>query len=256
MRLICGCIGATDGKILLDGVDIQAEPIKAKSKLGYLPEHPPLYTRMTVEKYLQFAASLRYCPPQAVDKVIEQTKLGSVRTRFIDQLSKGFRQRVGLAQAIVHEPSIVVLDEPMSGLDPAQRVEFRELLVDLAASDTTVVLSTHVLQEIEAVCDRVMILAKGQLVAQDSLERLRNKGQSGTKIMVRSAPESLLAALHALPALTELRMGLEGPYPQLTIYASADIRAEIASAAAPYGLLSMTEPEKLEQIYLRLTGGL
>jgi len=162
---------------------------------------------------------------------------------------------VGLAQAIVHSPSIVVLDEPMSGLDPAQRVEFRELLMELAASDTTVVLSTHVLQEIEAICDRVLILAKGKLVAQDSLERLRSEGRYGTKIMVRSAPESLLDALNALPALIELSVDLESPHPQLTIYASADIRADIASTAAPYGLLEMTEPERLEQIYLRLTGG-
>ena len=181
MRLICGCIGATNGKILLNGVDLQRNPIEAKSKLGYLPEHPPLYTRMTVERYLQFAASLRNCPPQAVERVIEQTKLESVRARFIDQLSKGFRQRVGLAQAIVHSPSIVVLDEPMSGLDPAQRVEFRELLMELAASDTTVVLSTHVLQEIGAICDRVLILARASWSPRTARAAAKQEDAMGPK---------------------------------------------------------------------------
>nr|MBX2801334.1 ABC transporter ATP-binding protein [Myxococcales bacterium] len=151
MRMLCGSLGATRGRALIADIDVLERPREVKRLVGYLPEVPPLYPEMTVRAYLRFCAQLKSAPSpvQGVERVMEQVGLTDVAHRLIDHLSKGYRQRVGLAQALVHEPRVLVLDEPASGLDPAQRVEIRQLVRDLSQGDVTVVLSTHVLSEVE-----------------------------------------------------------------------------------------------------------
>ncbi len=179
MRILCGCIGATSGRALVDGKDVLEDPREVKRKIGYLPEIPPLYASMVVRDYVAFAARIKGVddPEGAARAAMGKVGLDQVAHRLIDHLSKGYRQRVGLAQALVHDPEVLVLDEPTSGLDPAQRVEIRDLLKSLAAGDRTVILSTHVLSEVEAVCDRVVIVNQGSVVAQDTIEALASSGR-------------------------------------------------------------------------------
>ena len=174
MRILCGCLGATSGKALVGDLDVLERPREVKQRIGYLPEVPPLYGTMTVRDYVTFAARIKGVSDAngAALKAIDRTGLTSVRGRIIDHLSKGYRQRVGLAQALVHDPEVLVLDEPNSGLDPAQRVEIRDLLTELAAGDRTVILSTHVLGEVEALCDRAIILMNGEIKADAHLSEL------------------------------------------------------------------------------------
>ena len=180
MRMICGCIGATEGQIRIDGRDIWTAPREVKKRIGYLPESPPLYRSMSVEEYLNFAARIHGVQDikPAVEEVLSQVGLMEVRSRIIDHLSKGYRQRVGLAQALVHAPELLILDEPTSGLDPKQRVEIRQLLSELAAGHRTVIVSTHVLSEVEALCERALIIHRGRLVADEDLRDLSSAKQS------------------------------------------------------------------------------
>ena len=160
MRIIAGSLGATEGRVTLDGQDVFENPREVKRRIGYLPEVPPLYTDMKVRDYVRFAARLKGVDDinGAAEATIDRVGLAPVAHRIIDHLSKGFRQRCGVAQALVHNPEVLILDEPYSGLDPAQRVEIRDLLKELAQEDRTVILSTHVLGDIEAMCERVVIL--------------------------------------------------------------------------------------------------
>ncbi|MFN7143675.1 MAG: ABC transporter ATP-binding protein, partial [Myxococcota bacterium] len=186
MRIISGSLGATAGTAKVDGVDVAEDPRKVQSMLGYAPEVPPVYTNMSVGDYVAFAATIKGVPDvaAATKRALGRVGLDKVQTRLIDHLSKGYRQRVGLAQALVHDPKVLVLDEPTSGLDPAQRVEIRNLLAELAQGDRTVILSTHVLGEIEAICSRVVVINKGRIVAQDELARL---GQPGRVVRIEVA---------------------------------------------------------------------
>ena len=177
MNMITGCLSITSGQILINGFDIFEEPEKAKKCIGYLPEIPPLYTDMTPYEYLLFAAGAkgvkRSQRKKAVLKAIEATGLLEMKDRLIKNLSKGYRQRVGIAQAIVSEPEIIILDEPTVGLDPIQIIEIRDLIKSLA-KDHTVILSSHILSEIRAVCDDVIIINKGKIIACDSIENLES----------------------------------------------------------------------------------
>ena len=168
MRIIAGSLGATEGRVTLDGQDVFENPREVKRRIGYLPEVPPLYTDMKVRDYVRFAARLKGVDDinGAAEATIDRVGLAPVAHRIIDHLSKGFRQRCGVAQALVHNPEVLILDEPYSGLDPAQRVEIRDLLKELAQEDRTVILSTHVLGDIEAMCERVVILNNGKMVGQ------------------------------------------------------------------------------------------
>ena len=182
MNIMTGYLGATKGEVLIDGHDILKEPEEAKRCIGYLPEQPPLYLEMTVMEYLRFAAELKKIPKEdmeiQIEKAMRLTRLSDVRGRLISNLSKGYKQRVGLAQAILGFPEIIILDEPTVGLDPKQIIEIRELIRKLAKGHT-VILSSHILAEIREVCDYILIIARGKLVASDTPENLENS-MSGT----------------------------------------------------------------------------
>ena len=252
MRILCGCIGATTGRATIGGQDVLIHPREVKRRIGYLPETPPLYGNMTVKEYVRFAAQIKDVadPTKATEHVLGRVGLETVGHRIIDNLSKGFRQRVGLAQALVHDPDVLVLDEPTSGLDPAQRREIRDLLMELAAGERTVILSTHVLSEVEDVCERVVIISHGQIVAQDSIDALR-AGANRIHLQVARPSAEAAAALSAVEGVQALQASDMGGY-ELSVI--GEVREVVAAAAVPFGLLGLSQ-ERLEDIYLRLTQG-
>lgn len=252
MRILTGSLGATAGQVSVGGIDVATNPLGVKRLVGYLPEAPPVYGDMTVRGYLRFCARLKKAksPKESVEKMIERVGLSPVAHRVIGHLSKGYRQRVGIAQALVHDPQVLILDEPASGLDPAQRVEIRGLVKDLSEGDVTVVLSTHVLPEVEAICDRVIIIDRGRIVAHDAVEGLSAPGRDVTLVVARPDP-ALVATLTALEGVLEVTPGDEGV---IQVRADRDVREEVASVAVPHGLLELQGRQGLEQQFLRLTG--
>src|SRR6201996_1832254 len=176
MKILTGYIPQTSGKATVCGFDVETQGVEVKRNIGYLPESNPLYPDMYVRESLQFIANIHKInqPEKRIDEIIEQTGLTPERHKKIGQLSKGYRQRVGLAQAILHDPQVLILDEPTSGLDPNQLIGIRQLIRDLGKTKT-IILSTHIMQEVEAVCDRVVIINKGKIVADDTLDGLKNK---------------------------------------------------------------------------------
>jgi ABC-2 type transport system ATP-binding protein len=176
MKMLTCFIPQTAGTASVCGFDISKQPLEVKRNIGYLPESNPLYTDMYVKESLAFVAGIHgmHAPAKRISEVIEQTGLGPEQHKKIGQLSKGYRQRVGLAQAILHNPQVLILDEPTSGLDPNQLIGIRQLIVDLGKTKT-IVLSTHIMQEVEAVCSQVIIINKGKIAANDTLQELRNK---------------------------------------------------------------------------------
>jgi ABC-2 type transport system ATP-binding protein len=194
MRMLTGFVPPTDGTAVIDGHDIFTDPLAARRAIGYLPETPPLYPEMTVESYVGYVARIKDVArgdrKDAVDRAVERCGLADVRHRVIGTLSKGFRQRVGLAQAIVHDPAVLILDEPTVGLDPIQIREIRNLIANLAspeqgATQHTVVLSTHILPEVEAICRRVIMVSQGKKVLDQPLSELTGGGRSLDEIFVR-----------------------------------------------------------------------
>ena len=190
MNIITGCLAATSGTVLIDGHDVFEDPVEAKKLVGYLPEIPPLYTDMTPEEYLWFVSEAKGVPYdqriRETKDVMEATGLFEVRSRLIRNLSKGYRQRVGIAQAMIGSPEVIILDEPTVGLDPKQIIEIRDLIRKLGES-RTVVISSHILAEISAVCDHVIIIAGGRKVADDSLEELERRATLGNGLTVVTA---------------------------------------------------------------------
>ena len=260
MRILCGCIGATAGMATIDGQDVSLAPAAVKASIGYLPETPPLYGHMVVRDFIRFAATIKGVEDvdAATDEVIQTVGLDHdvggmpAAERIISHLSKGYQQRVGLAQALVHSPSVLVLDEPTSGLDPAQRRDLRDLLRRLAhAQNRTVILSTHVLAEVEAICDEVVVISAGRVVAQDRIDTLRGTG-SVIRLRVGLPSDALVSTLSEIDHVAEVIDQGDGRI-QLTV--TADVRAEVARAAAAFDLLELSQSEGLEDIYLRLTGG-
>ncbi len=195
MNMLTGYLAASEGKILIDGHDISEEPMEARRCIGYLPEIPPLYLNMTPLEYLEFAAELKGIPKkqreEAVSKVMEQTQICDMQDRLIRNLSKGYRQRVGLAQALLGDPKVLILDEPMVGLDPKQIIEIRELIRSLGKKHT-VILSSHILSEITSICDHVMIISHGKLVASDTPEKLGQymKSSDVMELRIRGSAEA------------------------------------------------------------------
>jgi len=187
MKILTGFIPQTSGKASVCGFDVEKEPLAVKRSIGYLPESNPLYVDMYVKESLGFIAGIHQMqnPANRIADIIEQTGLGPEQHKKIGQLSKGYRQRVGLAQAILHDPEVLILDEPTSGLDPNQLIGIRQLILDLGKTKT-IILSTHIMQEVEAVCSQVIIIDNGKIVADDSLEGLRkkNNGNSLEKIFI------------------------------------------------------------------------
>lgn len=250
MRIIAGSLGATAGKARVGGFDVSENPRKVQALLGYAPETPPVYTNMTVRGYVEFAATIKGVQDvqKAADRALGQVGLEKVSHRLIDHLSKGYRQRVGLAQSLVHDPQVLVLDEPTSGLDPAQRVEIRELIQELAKGERTVVLSTHVLAEIEAICSRVIIIDRGQVIAQDTPAHMSVAGHTVRLEVARRGPEAL-SALSRVPGVEQIEE--EGV--RYVVRGKSDLRESLAAAAVPFGLLELSGRERLEDIYLKLT---
>src|SRR6201986_1562117 len=196
MKILTGYIPQTYGKALVCGYDVEAQPLEVKRRIGYLPESNPLYQDMYVRESLSMVAGIHKLPnpQQRIDEVIELTGLTPEKHKKIGQLSKGYRQRVGLAQAILHDPEVLILDEPTSGLDPNQLIGIRQLITDLGKSKT-IILSTHIMQEVEAVCSQVIIINKGNIVANDSLEGLRgaNKNETLEKIFIELTNSKVMA---------------------------------------------------------------
>ncbi|MEC9411685.1 MAG: ATP-binding cassette domain-containing protein [Pseudomonadota bacterium] len=206
MRMLTGNLAPDNGQIIINGIDLLDNPKQAKACIGYLPETPPLYKEHTVSEFLQFCARLNGIAKKqqktAVDSVIERCGLADVSKRLIANLSKGFQQRVGIAQAIIHSPAVVILDEPTSGLDPIQIREIRQLIRDIA-NEHSVILSTHILPEVQMLCDRVQIISKGQLLFNDSLQKLTEQMQS-TAIVVGFSQSIGQQSLTSLPGVIDV----------------------------------------------------
>lgn len=204
MNIITGCLGASGGEVKIGGCDILDEPVRAKRMIGYLPEIPPLYTDMTPEEYLRFVLRAKGVRRGEGEKqlraAMDKTKLHDVKNRLIGNLSKGYRQRVGIAQALLGAPQVIILDEPTVGLDPAQIIEIRELIREMGR-EHTIVLSSHILSEVQAVCDHIMIIAKGRLVASDTAENLTGRlmtGGSRIELTVRAGEQEAKRALEEM----------------------------------------------------------
>ncbi len=263
MNIITGYLAPSDGTVTIDGVDIQKDPETAKAKVGYLPELPPLYMDMTVGEYLAFVAELKKIPKgdrkDKIREVCEMTQIGDMENRLIRNLSKGYRQRVGMAQAVLGDPEILILDEPTVGLDPKQIIEIRDLIRKLGETHT-VILSSHILSEVSAVCDKVMIISHGQLVACDTPEGLEGlmAGSSELNLTIKGDVPQAVAALQSLEGVEQVSVTAEGNESLLiiTCSAGADIRerAFFALADLRIPILEMKINRKsLEDIFLELT---
>lgn len=209
MRILTGCLAPTSGTAEIDGKDVFEYPVQTKEKLGYLPEIPPLYGDMYVEDYLKYVGQIKRCPVRQlkdqVDSCLKKTGLIHVRSRLIQNLSKGYRQRVGIAQALMNNPDVLILDEPTVGLDPAQVIEIRGLIGDLKHHHT-VILSTHILSEVEANCERVIIIHQGKVAVTGELSELRQKmHQKSLSVRVEKPSSQLLSQLQALDGVKEVQ---------------------------------------------------
>jgi ABC-2 type transport system ATP-binding protein len=262
MRIITGYVPPTSGTARVAGFDVQEQPLEVKRRIGYLPEHPPLYREMLVRPYLEFVAAIRGVPRKQVkprvERAIERCGLASVSGRLIGLLSKGFQQRVGLAQAILHEPDLLILDEPTVGLDPTQIREIRGLIKSFSG-EHTVILSTHILAEVTMTCHRVLIINEGRIALQDTLENLATRGGRG-RVLVRLArpADGAEAALRAVPGVSGVvRDGGDGGL-IVQMRDGADAREEIASLAVGrgWGLLELRpEIQSLEETFIRIIRG-
>jgi ABC-2 type transport system ATP-binding protein len=270
MRILTGFLPATAGKANVAGFDVQENPMEVKKRIGYLPETPPVYPEMEVSECLEFAGQLKGISKADIkrrsDDAIGRCSLGDVRSKLIGKLSKGYRQRVGIAQAIIHNPDVLILDEPTSGLDPKQIIEIRELLRALAG-EHTIILSTHILSEVEHSCERVIIISQGKVVAQDSVANLTNRLRGSEAVAVEVAPSD------GHPGAAEVQQRLEqvSGVSRVMMKDSKDgrlvfeveslsgrhIRADLARTVVNAGWnLNELRPVglSLEDIFLQLTG--
>lgn len=260
MKIITGFMPATEGTVIVNGYDVFENPIEVKRSIGYLPENPPLYMEMTVIDYLDFAARLNQVPKNEINKhiswVIEKTNLGTVSKRIIGNLSKGFKQRVGLAQALVHRPQVLILDEPTVGLDPKQIIEIRELIKSLAG-EHTIVLSSHILPEVTATCGRIIVINRGRIVAEDTIDGLTMRLRKGLllQMTVKNPSPEGLSAIRSVAGVS----GVSAIGPKLVIELQpnqGELRDAIAKAAIEkdMGILEFgAEKVSLEEIFLQLT---
>jgi ABC-2 type transport system ATP-binding protein len=269
MRILTCFLPPTEGKANVAGFDVFEQAFEVKKRIGYLPEAPPLYPEMSVQDYLTFVARLKNVPAAEIksrtEQAMERCAIGDAKTKLISKLSKGYRQRVGLAQAIIHNPDVLILDEPTSGLDPKQINETRELIKNLAG-EHTIVLSTHILPEVEAVCKTVIIINKGRLVATDSVENLKNRAGVGSAVQVQvdtaGAADALSVRqrLEQVPGVSKvLDRAVSGDRLIFEVegLAGRNIRGDLARAVVHAGwnlleLKSMTL--SLEEVFLELTG--
>lgn len=266
MNIMTGYIAPSAGTVVINGHDIRKEPEKAKQNIGYLPELPPLYTDMRVGEYITFAQELKKVPrddrPEELKKILKLTGLEEYEHRMIRNLSKGYKQRVGLAQALVGDPEVIILDEPTVGLDPQQIIEMRNLMRSLR-EDHIVILSTHILTEVTEVCDEVLIISNGELAARGTPDELESKLEKKTRIDIEvlGDAEKIRAALKSVNAIDNILVGDtsdSGDSVKITVETSSedDIRAEVAKAlaAAALPVLSMNvESSSMEDVFLSVT---
>jgi ABC-2 type transport system ATP-binding protein len=264
MRILTGCIPATEGQAIVAGYDLFEQPVEAKRRTGYLPETPPLYPDMTVREYLSFAARINgIASRERRDRIglaMDRTNVEEVADRHCGKLSKGYRQRVGLAQAILHNPEVLILDEPTAGLDPKQIIETRELIKSLAG-DHTIILSTHILPEVAQTCQSVVIINKGQVVAVDTPENLtqRLKGSETIRVELDSQETDPVPTLKAVPGVTDVAISRSNDGAKILDVQSdrgADVRRELANVIVSngWGLLELTSLRmSLEDVFLELT---
>ena len=265
MRIITGFVPATSGTAVIAGFDVFEKPLEVKRRIGYLPEIPPLYSDMTVSEYLTFVAKLKQVASKeifpAVENVLNKCNLVSVKTRLIKNLSKGFQQRTGLAQALIHNPEVLILDEPTVGLDPHQIIEIRDLILNLAG-EHTIILSTHILQEATALCQRVLIINEGHIVAEDTPERLSANLRKSEKValVIRRGSDEMINEIKMIPGVINVIVqskeggdiwNVMAEYP-----VGSDLREEIARIVVQKGagLLELkAQTLSLEDIFLKLT---
>lgn len=265
MNIITGYIAATGGSVEINGFDILTQPEKAKKCIGYLPEIPPLYPDMTVIEYLRFVAELKKVPKEErgaqIQEIMQMTKITDVEGRLIKNLSKGYKQRVGLAQAIMGYPDVIILDEPMVGLDPKQIIEIRALIKNLSGNHT-IILSSHILSEVNTLCDHIMIISHGKLVACDSPEGLKKLMEKSIEIEIVALgnvekAENILSGLEHIQSYTFETPAEENSVKiRVVTQDNMDIRRELSVAltSGDMPVLSMNKLEKsLEDIFMQLT---
>jgi ABC-2 type transport system ATP-binding protein len=264
MRVLTGYMPATEGRVVVAGHDVFEQPVKAKRRIGYLPETPPLYPDMTVREYLQFVAKIKGVPPgdrkTRVEQVMARTWVSDMAGRACGKLSKGYRQRVGLAQALIHNPDVLILDEPTAGLDPKQIIETRRLIKELAG-DHTIILSTHILPEVSQTCDRVVIINKGRVVAVDTPHNLTGRLRGAETMFVQvdgARAGDAAAAMAQVPGVVRVAPvddAATGAF-EVESETGRDVRRELARAVVLGGhdLLELRPTRvSLEDIFLSLT---
>ncbi len=260
MKIITGFMPPSAGSVTVAGFDVFEDPIEVKKRIGYLPETPPVYGEMTVESYLKFVARLKGVEKSKlsaqVERAIEKTDLGSVRKRMIQNLSKGYRQRVGISQALVSEPEVLILDEPTVGLDPRQVAEVRKLIKDLAGHHT-IILSTHILPEVQATCERIIIINRGRIAAEDSLDGLSRRMSGSARVHVRvvDMKDSVVGDLRSTPGVQGV-VARGGGVIEIDTDGSKGITPKLAErvVTAGCGLLELREERiNLEDVFLKLT---
>lgn len=264
MNIITGCLAATSGSVLINGYDVCNDPIEAKKQIGYLPEIPPLYADMTAFEYLHFVAEAKGVKPARAEKqvteVMEQTGITHMKNRLISGLSKGYKQRVGIAQAMLGNPDVIILDEPTVGLDPQQIIEIRELIRKLGKTKT-VILSSHILAEISEVCDHIIIISRGKIVADNTLAELEARAGDGAtlRMSIKGDRDGILNVISRYPSVRECRVVDEKDglvHLELDVPKTVDIRDELffAMAEKRYAVVNIEQvTASLEEVFLSLT---
>ena len=266
MNIICGCISASSGNVEVCGFDVLENPKMTKSRIGYLPELPPLYFDMTVNEYLGFVYDLKKVKnnkKEYINEIVNLVKISDVKDRIIKNLSKGYKQRVGLAQALIGDPEVLILDEPTVGLDPKQIVDIRNVIKEIG-KERTIILSTHILQEVSAVCDRVTIISHGKIVAQNTIEGLIEASGGKNKFILKtigskSEGEKVLQSIGDIVSIEKFGRDLNG-HPEFIIEQKdgSDIRAELFEklTKAQVGVAEFRSANlTLEEIFIKLTAG-
>jgi len=252
MKILTGYIKPTEGSVFVNGINVSKQPIEAKKNIGYLPEHNPLYAEMYVKEYLQFQAAIYKVSKELVAEVVEKVKLTSESHKKIGQLSKGYQQRVGLAAALIHNPEVLILDEPTTGLDPNQLVEIRALIKEIG-KEKTVLFSTHIMQEVEVVCDRVIIIKKGEIVVDKPLDEIRQNQRQVLEVTFDYKIEEQF--VKKLPNLDSYKNNYDTTW-VLTFTSNEDMRATVFDFAQEKGLKILglnTQNKNLESLFREKT---
>ncbi len=265
MDILCGCIGADAGTAKIGGYEISEQPIEVKKRIGYLPDEPPLHKEMKVEEYLRYVGSLHGLKgadlKKRMNRTFEQLELGEMRGRLIGQLSKGYKQRVGLAQALIHDPDVLILDEPTEGLDPNQILQIRQLIRSLKGQHT-ILFSSHILSEVESICDQLVIVDKGRIVEQGTHQELVGRLESGRQfqLKVRQGASSLVEKLRTYTSLVDVSLiASEGGREEFISFRTRDQDQDLDRVAREvldggYGLQELAlKSKKLEDVFFQLT---